>query len=381
MFEHTKRFCDSLLGLGVPGFDLAVYQDGKCLLRYMNGYSDLENRVKMSGSERYNIYSCSKLITCVAALQLWEKGLFSLDDKLSDYMPEFSNMAVDTGNGIKEAENPILIKHLFEMTAGFSYRCTSSPELCQAVVETGGRCSTIETMRYLARSPLLFEPGDRWEYSLCHDVLAALIEVIVGQPFYEYVRQNIFVPLGMNDSTFMLPEKELHTVAEQYLFENGEIKNIGKNIFKFKFGREYASGGAGCISTVDDYIKFLEELRVGNKILKRETIDFMVTDRLTEYQKRTYSLKDTYGYGLGCRCPKYDKKYVDFGWGGAACAYLAVDIQNKISLYFGTHVLASPAQEVRSILYQFVLAELTDNGELDNVYSNLKKIHNHNLTY
>lgn len=61
--------------------------------------------------------------------------------------------------------------------------------------------------------------------------------------------------------------------------------------------------------------------------------------------------------------------------------YLAVDIQNKISLYFGTHVLASPAQEVRSILYQFVLAELTDNGELDNVYSNLKKIHNHNLTY
>ena len=84
---------------------------------------------------------------------------------------------------------------------------------------------------------------------------------------------------------------------------------------------------------------------------------------------------------MGCRCPKDDKKYVDFGWGGAACAYLAVDIQNKISLYFGTHVLASPAQEVRSMLYQFVLAELTDNGELDNLYRDLKTMHGHNLTY
>ena len=74
MFEKTKAFCDSFLEAGLPGFDLAVYQDGKCILRYMNGYSDLENKIKMQGNERYNIYSCSKVMTCVAALQLWEKN-------------------------------------------------------------------------------------------------------------------------------------------------------------------------------------------------------------------------------------------------------------------------------------------------------------------
>ena len=134
MFEKTKAFCDSLLTLGLPGFDLAVYQDGKCILRHTNGYSDLENKIKMNGNERYNIYSCSKVITCVAAMQLWEKGLFSLEDKLSRYMPEFTEMTVKTEDGTKKAENPILIKHLFEMTAGFSYSCRS-PQLLAAISE------------------------------------------------------------------------------------------------------------------------------------------------------------------------------------------------------------------------------------------------------
>ena len=145
MFERTKVFCDSFLKLGVPGFDFAVYQDGTCILRYMNGYSDLENKVKMNGSERYNIYSCFKVITCVAALQLFEKGLFSLEDKLSDYMPEFKEMTVKTEDGIKKAENPILIRHLFEMTAGLSYNCRS-PRIVSAMSETDGRCPTRETI-------------------------------------------------------------------------------------------------------------------------------------------------------------------------------------------------------------------------------------------
>ena len=121
MFEKLKRFCDSFLEMGVPGFDLVIYKDGECILRHMNGYSDLENKIKIDGKEKYNIYSCSKVITCTAALQLFEKGMFSLEDKLSDYMPEFKNMTVKTDDGVKKAENSILIKHLFEMTAGFSY--------------------------------------------------------------------------------------------------------------------------------------------------------------------------------------------------------------------------------------------------------------------
>lgn len=148
----------------------------------------------------------------------------------------------------------------------------------------------------------------------------------------------------------------------------------------YKLGSEYVSGGAGGISTVDDYIKFLEALRT-YKLLKPETLKLMMTDRLTEWQKRTYWTQATHGYGLGVRCPKGDEKYIDFGWGGAACAYLAVDVENKISLYFGAHLLSSPAQGLRSMLYRFIRAELIDQRELDGLYKDLKELHNYNLTY
>ena len=379
MFQQLKKFCDSFLTLGVPGFDIIIYKEGNCVLRYMNGYSDLENRVKINGEERYNIYSCSKVITCTAALQLWERGLFSLEDKLSSYMPEFKEMKVKTGDVIKKAKNEILIKHLFEMTAGFSYNCFS-PKLKKAVYETNGKCPTREVMKYLAKEPLLFEPGDRWEYSLCHDVLAALVEVVSGEKFEDYVKKNIFDVVGMNNSTFMLPDTEINTIAPQYRFENGKAVNIGKPIFNYKLGSEYASGGAGCISAVEDYMKFLEGLRT-YKFLKPETVELMTKDRLTEEQKKTYWIKNTHGYGLGVRCPKGDKRYIDFGWGGAAGAYLAIDVENAISVYFATHLLSSPAQGLRSMLYRFIRAELIDNNEFESLYEDLKDLHDYELTY
>ncbi len=379
MFENLKKFCDSFLEIDVPGFDLAVYKDGECILRHMNGYSDLENKIKMNGKEKYNIYSCSKVITCTAALQLWEKGLFSLEDKLSDYMPEFKEMTIKTEGGIKKAENPILIKHLFEMTAGFSYNC-SSPQLKKAFDETAGRCPTREVMKYLAKEPLLFEPGDRWLYSLCHDVLAAFVEVVSGEKFEAYVKKNIFDVLGMNDSTFMLPESEIETIAPQYKFKDGKAINIGRPISNYKIGTEYASGGAGGISTVDDYMKFLEAIRT-HKLIKSETLKLMMTDRLSSHQKRTYEAKNTHGYGLGVRCPMGDKRYIDFGWGGAAGAFWAIDVENAISLYFGMHLLSSPSQGLRSMLYLFVRTELFDNSEFDDLYKDLKELHDYNLTY
>lgn len=380
MFEKTKEFCDSFLESGVPGFDLMVYKDGECVLRYMNGYSDVENKVKINGKERYNIYSCSKVITCTAALQLWEKGMFSLEDKLSDYMPEFKEMTVRTAQGIKKAEKPILIKHLFEMTAGFSYSL-ASPYLLKCKEETNGRCPTRETMKYLAKEPLLFEPGDRWEYSLCHDVLAALVEVVSGEKFEEYVKRNIFDVLGMKDSTFMLADSELDTICEMYKFDSVEKvavhrdKHIG-----YKLGSEYASGGAGCISTVQDYMKFLEGLRT-YKLLKKETVDLMRTDRLSADQKRTYTRRATHGYGLGVRCPKKDGTANDFGWGGAAGAYLAINIEKNISVYFGCHLLSSPVQELRSMIYRFVYADLFDNSEFEEIFKELRTVDEFHLTY
>lgn len=380
MFENLTKFCDSFLEDGLPGFDLAIFQDGRCIFRHWNGYSDLEHKVTMKGTERYNIYSCSKPITCTAALQLWEKGLFSLEDKLSDYMPEFEQMTVKTETGIVPAQTPIRILHLFQMTAGFSYN-TSSPQLLKCREETGGRCQTREVMRYLAKEPLLFEPGTRWEYSLCHDVLAALVEVVSGEKFEDYVKKNIFDVVGMQDSTFLLPDAEIDSLAAQYRFENGAPVNVGKSISSYKIGTEYASGGAGGISTVEDYIRFLEGLRTG-VLLKPETLQKMMTNTLTEAQNITYWTKETHGYGLGVRCPKAENpECMDFGWGGAAGAFLAMDVEKRLSIYFGTHLLSSPVQGIRSYLYRFVMAELYAPENLKKIGEELKAMHNYTLTY
>lgn len=380
MFEKTKRFCDLLLELGLPGFDLTVFKDGKQVLRYMNGYSDLENKVKIKGDEKYYIYSCSKPITCTAALQLYEKGLFSLDDKLSSYMPEFSKMTVKTENGIKKAEKPILIKHLFEMAAGFCYDFNSD-NLNIGKKETEGRSPTREMMKYLAKDPLWFEPGEVWHYSLCHDVLAALVEVVSGQKFNDYVTENIFKPLDMNNSTYLLPESEKDSLACLYRFdtEKGYAFDCGKNN-TFIIGTEYASGGAGCVSTVDDYMKFLEGLRT-YKLLKPETVKLMITDRLNENQRKSYFVSGNYGYGLGVRCPDNSGKCTDFGWGGAAGAYLSVDLEKGLSIYLGMHLLSSPVQEIRGKVYDFVCAELFNNGNVDEILKELKLSGNYNLTY
>ena len=357
MFEKTKALCDSFLGMGVPGFDLIVYKDGQQILRHMGGYSDKEKKLPMKGTEKVNIYSCSKPITVTAAMQLWEKGLFALEDKLSDYMPEFAHMTVRTEGGIVPAQNPIRIHHLFEMTAGFSYD-VRSPRLVKLREETGGVCPTREVARALAAEPLHFEPGTQYRYSLCHDVLAALVEVLSGQPFDDYVRTHIFAPLGMHDSTFLLPPERYEEVAAHYVFKADEGKAVERSKFpSYRIGTEHASGGAGCVSTLADYIKFAEALRTGETLLKRSTIRLMTTDRLTEEQRTTFTMK-LYGYGLGMRAPLEGCSRRDYGWGGAAGAYLAVDEEHGISLFYVQHMLSSPNQSLRGSIYTCVLEDL-----------------------
>lgn len=366
MLLALDQLLDTFIGMGIPGNDCAVYYKGKCVYRKQRGFSDYEKKTEMNGSERYNIYSCSKPITCAAALQLWEKGAFSLEHRLDKYIPEFSEMRVKCEDGsLKRAEKPILIKHLFEMTSGLGYD-TASPSLLAVRKETDGKCPTLKVMKYLAREPLSFEPGERWQYSFSHDVLAALVELLCGERYSEYVKKNIFDPLGMVNSTFNLPTEEQDSLCAQYVYANGEYRNYGKHIQFYKLGSEYDSGGAGCISTVDDYMKFLEAMRLGDVILKKETVDLMATNRLTESQRPAGDLGwlKTYGYGLGVRCYREGSNYCDFGWNGAAGAHMAIDRENEISIYYAQHVLGSPIAKIRHMVYAAARDEILARPEI-----------------
>lgn len=356
MFEKTKALCEIFLKMGVPCFDLLVRKDGEEIFRHMGGYADVENKIPVQGNELYNIYSCSKPITVTAAMQLWEKGLFSLEDPLFKYLPEYENMTVATEDGVVPAKNKILVRQLFTMTSGLTYDLCS-PSLMQLREDTEGCCPTREVARYLAREPLAHEPGTHYLYALGHDVLAALIEVLTGEKFENYVRKNIFEPMGMTRTDFLMDPARYDEVAPHYCFDEEQGKPVLRDKWPdFRIGTEHASGGAGCVSTVEDYSKFLEGLRTC-KLLKKETIDLITRDWLSDEEKKTFTQKAFY-YGLGMRMRNPDGVLFDFGWGGAAGATAHADIVNGVTLSYFQHMLGSPNQYVRARVYTAIMEDL-----------------------
>ena len=327
--------------MGVPSIDCVIYHKGKCVFRHQAGFSDEERTKAVDGSERYNIYSCSKPITCTAALQLLEKGLIGLDSPVHEYLPEFRQMKKCVDGKIENVKNVMTIRHLFTMSGGLTYN-TGSDNIKRGQQETDGVMQTREAMKYLAADPLIFEPGERYEYSLCHDVLAAVIEVAAGETFGQYVKKNIFDPCGLKRTTFLLPDEELNQIAAQYRYdaETQHFTPLGPQIQFYKLGTAYESGGAGCISCVDDYILFLEGLRTG-KLLRPETLALMQTPQIND------NSPETHAYGLGVRCPSTGSNLQDFGWGGAAGAFLAVLPQAEATIFYAQHVLCTPNNALR----------------------------------
>ena len=379
-FEYMKNFMDSLTEWIIPGNSVVIYKDGKKVFEYSSGYSDLEKKIKKTGEEQLYIYSCSKVATVTAALQLYEQGKFLLSDPLYEYLTEFKKMYVKDGDRIKAAENPITIRDLFTMTAGLSY-ATNTPAFEKARKLTDGKMDTRTVIKCLAEEPLLFEPGARWNYSLCHDVLAVLAEVVSGMRFSEYMKKHIFEPLDMNNSYYHAPNDVI--ISPQYIYEIQDTKNIVElqqkehtsGVVKRAYGNElvfgenYDSGGAGIITTVDDYAKFAAALANSgtglnnNRILSSATVKLMKTNQLNEAQRKTMNWRRLrgYGYGLGVRTlidkaeSGSNSSIGEIGWGGAAGATIIADTEEKVALFYAHHML-NPQEEyyqprLRNVLY------------------------------
>lgn len=379
-FEYMKNFMDSLTEWIIPGNSVVIYKDGKKVFEYSSGYSDLEKKIKKTGEEQLYIYSCSKVATVTAALQLYEQGKFLLSDPLYEYLPEFKKMYVKDGDIIKAAENPITIRDLFTMTAGLSY-ATNTPAFEKARKLTDGKMDTRAVIKCLAEEPLLFEPGARWNYSLCHDVLAVLVEAVSGMRFSEYMKKHIFEPLDMNNSYYHAPNDVI--ISPQYIYEIQDTKNIVElqqkehtsGVVKRAYGNElvfgenYDSGGAGIITTVNDYAKFAAALANSgtglnnNRILSSATVKLMKTNQLNEAQRKTMNWRRLrgYGYGLGVRTlidkaeSGSNSSIGEIGWGGAAGATIISDTEEKVALFYAHHML-NPQEEyyqprLRNVLY------------------------------
>jgi CubicO group peptidase (beta-lactamase class C family) len=307
-------------------------------------------------------------------MQLWEQGKFQLDDPLYHYLPAYKEMTVQTEDGVRKAQTPIRIKNLFTMTAGFPYNYKS--DALMALRERESMPTTRQVIDALAQDPLVFEPADQYRYSLCHDVLGALIEEVSGELLQDYVKNHIFDPLGMTQTCYQPGGEPLADLAPLYRFH----KDTGDRVLQpalDRVGPCFVSGGGGCISTAEDYMKFAEALRTGERLLKQQTIDLIAQDHLTERQKRTYTLKNM-NYGLGMWSPKPGQQRQDIGWGGAGGVLLAVDRSRGLSFVYMQHMLNSPNQGLRGKLIRTFLTELEGTAPAEQDNMDYKK---YSLTY
>jgi CubicO group peptidase (beta-lactamase class C family) len=376
-FKPVSDFIDRITSWRIPWAEVLVMHRNAEVFRYRSGYADLEGKKPIEEGRIFNLYSMTKILTCTAALQLVERGLILLGDPISNYLPEYADMTVrkrrpDGGYEQVKAERPITVRDLFVMTAGFSYN-VGSPSIREAVERTRGELPTREFAAALAKEPLLFEPGTRWNYSLCHDVLGALIEVVDGRRFGEYVRDEITGPLGMRDTGFDLTEAQRSRLVPQYEFDDALDRPVRQDRNGFRIGTAFESGGAGLYSTVSDFALFLNALTNrgtspdGVRILSPAAVELMRTDHLDDRTRGDYNWDHQagYGYGLGVRTHISKARsgslspLGEFGWAGAAGCLAIIDPDTELTVMYAQHMLNSQEPYVHPRLRNLVYACLS----------------------
>ena len=347
-------------GWGVP----------QCALILRRGRDTIfEKLVNAEAGDVYWLYSATKLFTATMFCRLLERGKLRLEDRVSDYLPEYAHLEIGGQEGeLRSAKKPMLLEHLITMCGGLTY------DIFHPCITGAADRSTRGIVREIARMPLVDEPGDTYLYSLCHDVLAAVMEVVTGVRYAELLRREIIEPLGMTGTCFHPDPALKGRFAPQFEWQGrkkGAVPCAGDN--KFEFSPDYDSGGAGLCSTLEDYILLPEALangglgRDGYPLLKPETIEMMRTDHIHGSRRAGFDLRwerlRGYGYGLGVRTRiNHDdggkSPIGEFGWDGAAGAYCIVDPQNRISAFYVQHVLnMGPVFEeihprLRDLIYQ-----------------------------
>jgi CubicO group peptidase (beta-lactamase class C family) len=346
-------YLDSLEKCGIPGCDCAVYHDHKPVFRHTAGYADSGKTKPLTSANTYWLYSASKVITCTAVMRLVEKGSIHLDSPVSDYLPEYGNLKVRNGSAVEQAKNAMTIRHLLSMQSGLNYNL-NAPSILRALERTGQQAATREIIKALADEPLDFEPGTHFQYSLSHDVLGAVIAETSGMPFGTYLNEHIFKPLGMKNTGFELTPGRRANLAGQFEYHMDTMTSVPISPENAYIpSKAYESGGAGLISTADDYILFLDAMCNGGtgadgyRLLSAESIDLMRTDQLHAVSKKDFDLfgKVGYSYGLGVRTLVEKEKsgarspLGEFGWDGAAGAYALIDVENHLAIFYVQHVL------------------------------------------
>ncbi|MEJ2888501.1 serine hydrolase domain-containing protein [Actinomycetospora aeridis] len=389
--DHFARYVDDGR---LAGWHIVVARDGRVVHSSTAGHRDVDAGLAVTDDTRWRMYSQTKPITSVAALMLWERGAFELTDPISRWLPEFAAPRVYVkGSSSKPltepATEPIRVWHLLTHTAGLTYGFQHAHPVDAmyrakgfewSAPEQGDLATHVETWAGL---PLVFQPGSEWNYGHSTDVLGRLIEVVSGKPLDTFLAEEIFAPLGMTATGFVVDDPD--RLATLYLNNPATGRYVGAEaagmgaLAREVLAPTWLGGGGGLVSTAADYHRFTQLLLGrgevdGVRLLGSRTVDYMGRNHLPggldlEQVGRPLFAEmpfDGVGFGLGVAVVLDPVRYRtlasvgEMSWGGAASTAFWVDPVERITTMFFTQLVPSSAHPIRTQLRGLVYQALVD---------------------
>lgn len=374
------------------GSSVLIKRGGQEQFFHAAGRRNLEENLPFTRDTLVRLYSMTKPVTSVALMMLAERGLFHLEAPVSDFIPEFAKMQAlipgATSIDQVEASRSPTLHELLTHTSGLSYPFNPGvlPQAMQQedLMFKPDQGQLSEMAAHLASYPLAFQPGSRWEYSVGIDVLGRVVEVVSGQTLGAFFEENIFAPLGMEETSFRVPRHVGNRFASLYTPLSGDAMALNSatqggdslRLIDLYGGSPFEtadmmSGGGGLVGTIDDYMKFAEMLRCRGRagdrqIISPNTLAFMMRNHLPGDiasmgpQSFAEQPMEGMGFGLGgavvldparARCPG---SVGDFSWGGMASTFFWVDPVLDLSVVFLTQLSPSSSYPSRAELKALV---------------------------
>jgi CubicO group peptidase (beta-lactamase class C family) len=354
--ETMQAFADSGRFAGAVA---VVARGGRVAYRQPIGRFDASAPDALSADHLFRIYSMTKPVTAVAILRLADQGKLRLDDPVSRFIPGFGEVGVYVAGPasapeLRPASRPPTVGDLLSHTSGLTYGVFGNSPV-DSLYRAAGLLAAGESLeefgRRVAALPLQYSPGERWVYSIGQDVAGRVVEVAAGMSFDEFLRREIFEPLGMRNTSFTLPagmEGRLVPVHEPGPDRRMRPRSGGDEAYRPE--ARFRSGGGGLISTVDDYLRFAQMLLDGGeldgaRILRPESVALMSTDLLPPAIHGTTSAGPTHGFGLSVAVQTADTSPRDpsaagtYWWAGLASTFFWIDPENDlVALFFMQHM-------------------------------------------
>tara|TARA_B100001093_G_scaffold520297_2_gene614439 strand:+ start:1524 stop:2801 length:1278 start_codon:yes stop_codon:yes gene_type:complete len=368
----------------VAGIATMVSRNGKIIYAKAFGERGVDDSKTLKMDDLFRIYSMTKPIVAVAAMQLYEKGMFHLNDPISKFLPELAELSVmDEEGNLTPNEASISMQQLLTHTAGFSYGFSNSKvdqEYNKA--ELWKSKDSDDFIKRVAALPLHYKPGERWHYSIAVDLTGVIVERLSGMGLDEYLQTHIFEPLGMVDTFFEVPKQKMSRFLPNHYYDYGEksLKTVQETKEKYNAMSNYEdvsmfSGGGGLVSTAMDYMLFMEALQNGgslngNRILGPKTLQYMIRNHLSGSIEQKGGAGENpldqasnngfgFGLGFGLVTNSVNNSIIgsegEYNWGGAAGTVFWIDPVENITVVSMIQLMSSPwklREDLKVAVYQ-----------------------------